>query len=106
MYDAVHDLDYLGPAALNRAFTLVRDSRDGARRERLEAVGVSTAVGAAIPVQLHGSLSEASQSHQRDQGPEAGHCAGLVSEEKSLMILTETIYHTARELHRQAPLKS
>lgn len=34
-----HDPDYLGPAALNRAFTLVRDSRDGARRERLAAVG-------------------------------------------------------------------
>jgi succinate dehydrogenase/fumarate reductase iron-sulfur protein len=34
-----HDPDYLGPAALNRAFTLVRDSRDGAHRERLEAVG-------------------------------------------------------------------
>ena len=34
-----HDPEYLGPAALNRAFTLVRDSRDGARRERLAAVG-------------------------------------------------------------------
>jgi len=34
-----HDAEYLGPAALNRAFTLVRDSRDGARRERLSAVG-------------------------------------------------------------------
>jgi fumarate reductase iron-sulfur subunit len=34
-----HDADYLGPAALNRAFTLVRDSRDGSRRERLAAVG-------------------------------------------------------------------
>jgi succinate dehydrogenase/fumarate reductase iron-sulfur protein len=34
-----HDPDYLGPAALNRAFTLVRDSRDAARGERLEAVG-------------------------------------------------------------------
>jgi len=34
-----HDPDYLGPAALNRAFTLVRDSRDRARRERLGAVG-------------------------------------------------------------------
>ena len=34
-----HDLDYLGPAALNRAFTLVRDSRDAARIARLEAVG-------------------------------------------------------------------
>ncbi len=30
--------DYLGPAALNRAWTLVNDPRDGARRERLQAV--------------------------------------------------------------------
>ena len=30
--------DYLGPAALNRAWTLVKDERDGARRERLRAV--------------------------------------------------------------------
>ena len=30
--------DYLGPAALNRAWTLVNDMRDGARRERLAAV--------------------------------------------------------------------
>lgn len=29
---------YLGPAALNRAWTLVNDARDGARRERLRAV--------------------------------------------------------------------
>lgn len=34
-----HDPEYLGPAALNRAFTLVRDSRDGAHQERLAAVG-------------------------------------------------------------------
>lgn len=34
-----HDPDYLGAAALNRAFTLVRDSRDAARGERLAAVG-------------------------------------------------------------------
>jgi succinate dehydrogenase/fumarate reductase iron-sulfur protein len=34
-----HDAEYLGPAALNRAYTLVRDSRDGMRRERLAAVG-------------------------------------------------------------------
>ncbi len=33
------DPEYLGPAALNRAFTLVQDSRDAARRERLTAVG-------------------------------------------------------------------
>ncbi len=30
--------DYLGPAALNRAWTLVNDARDGARPERLRAV--------------------------------------------------------------------
>lgn len=30
--------DYLGPAALNRAWTLLKDVRDGARRERLAAV--------------------------------------------------------------------
>ena len=30
--------DYLGPAALNRAWTLINDVRDGARRERLSAV--------------------------------------------------------------------
>jgi fumarate reductase iron-sulfur subunit len=30
--------DYMGPAALNRAWTLVNDVRDGARGERLDAV--------------------------------------------------------------------
>ena len=30
--------EYLGPAALNRAYTLIHDARDGARRERLAAV--------------------------------------------------------------------
>ncbi len=30
--------NYLGPAALNRAWTLVNDARDGALRERLQAV--------------------------------------------------------------------
>jgi fumarate reductase iron-sulfur subunit len=30
--------DYLGPAALNRAWTLINDVRDGARDERLRAV--------------------------------------------------------------------
>ena len=30
--------DYLGPAALNRAWTLISDERDGAKLERLRAV--------------------------------------------------------------------
>jgi fumarate reductase iron-sulfur subunit len=33
--------DYLGPAALNRAWTLVNDVRDGANTERLQAVAAS-----------------------------------------------------------------
>jgi fumarate reductase iron-sulfur subunit len=33
------DRDYLGPAALNRAWTLVNDVRDSAREARLDAVG-------------------------------------------------------------------
>ncbi len=32
------DRDYLGPAALNRAWTLINDARDGARAARLRAV--------------------------------------------------------------------
>lgn len=36
--------DFLGPAALNRAMTLVADSRDAAREERLEAVTASDGV--------------------------------------------------------------
>jgi fumarate reductase iron-sulfur subunit len=32
------DADYLGPAALNRAWTLVNDSRDTTNRSRLEAI--------------------------------------------------------------------
>lgn len=36
---ARHDGDYLGPAALNRAFALIADPRDGAAEERLAIVG-------------------------------------------------------------------
>lgn len=35
---AAWNRDYLGPAALNRAWSLVNDVRDGARRERLAAI--------------------------------------------------------------------
>jgi len=34
--------DYLGPAALNRAWTLVNDARDGGQKARLQAVGGSS----------------------------------------------------------------
>ena len=33
-----HDRNYLGPAALNRAWTLENDERDGGRKVRLRAV--------------------------------------------------------------------
>jgi succinate dehydrogenase/fumarate reductase-like Fe-S protein len=36
--------DYLGPAALNRAYTLIADKRDAIRVERLKAVGRSYGV--------------------------------------------------------------
>ncbi len=36
-----HHADYLGPAALNRAFTLLCDSRDGLRQSRFEKVAAS-----------------------------------------------------------------
>jgi len=36
--------DFLGPAALNRAMALIADSRDGAREERLRAVGAGDGV--------------------------------------------------------------
>jgi fumarate reductase iron-sulfur subunit len=36
------DADYLGPAALNRAWTLMNDVRDGAQGERLDAVAGSS----------------------------------------------------------------
>ena len=35
------DADYLGPAALNRAWTLVNDVRDRVQQERLDAVSDS-----------------------------------------------------------------
>jgi succinate dehydrogenase iron-sulfur subunit len=36
------DKDYLGPAALNRAWTLVNDVRDRGQAQRLEAVSASS----------------------------------------------------------------
>ena len=43
------DKDYLGPAALNRAWTLVNDVRDGGQETRLRAVSGSTGCQPAIP---------------------------------------------------------
>ena len=47
--------DYLGPAALNRAWTLVNDVRDVDQRERLRAVAGDAGCHAC---HTHGSCSE------------------------------------------------
>ena len=52
--------DYLGPAALNRAWTLVNDGRDGARRERLAAVAGDAGCHAC---HTHESCSERCPKH-------------------------------------------
>lgn len=52
--------DYLGPAALNRAWTLVNDVRDGARDERLRAVAGDAGCGAC---HTHESCTERCPKH-------------------------------------------
>jgi fumarate reductase iron-sulfur subunit len=52
--------DYLGPAALNRAWTLVKDVRDGAGRERLAAVAGDAGCHAC---HTHESCSERCPKH-------------------------------------------
>ena len=52
--------DYLGPAALNRAWTLVKDVRDGAGRERLAAVAGDAGCHAC---HTHESCSERCPTH-------------------------------------------
>ena len=61
---------YAGPAPLNRAFTLLMDSRDGLHDARMERV-----LGLLLPlphrVQLHRGLPEGDQLHPGDQVPPA-----------------------------------
>ena len=52
--------DYLGPAALNRAWTLVKDVRDGAGRERLVAVAGDAGC---LACHTHESCSERCPMH-------------------------------------------
>jgi fumarate reductase iron-sulfur subunit len=52
--------DYLGPAALNRAWTLVNDVRDGAALERLRAVAVD---GGCQACHTHQSCTERCPKH-------------------------------------------
>ncbi|HEV8554169.1 MAG TPA: 2Fe-2S iron-sulfur cluster-binding protein [Casimicrobiaceae bacterium] len=52
--------DYLGPAALNRAWTLIKDVRDGAGRERLAAVAGDAGCHAC---HTHESCSERCPTH-------------------------------------------
>ncbi len=52
--------DYLGPAALNRAWTLVNDRRDAAHAERLQAI---TQSGGCTECHSTGSCAEACPKH-------------------------------------------
>jgi fumarate reductase iron-sulfur subunit len=52
--------DYLGPAALNRAWTLMNDPRDGARTERLRAVATDAGCHAC---HTHQSCTERCPKH-------------------------------------------
>ena len=61
--------DYLGPAALNRAFTLVEDVRDGARTDRLRAVAVDAGCQAC---HTHQSCTERCPKHLTPTGAIAG----------------------------------
>jgi fumarate reductase iron-sulfur subunit len=61
--------DYLGPAALNRAFTLVEDVRDGARTDRLRAVAVDAGCQAC---HTHQSCTECCPKHLTPTGAIAG----------------------------------
>ncbi len=61
--------DYLGPAALNRAWTLMNDERDVARRERLRAVAGDAGCHAC---HTQGSCVQACPKHLEPTGAIAG----------------------------------
>ena len=61
--------DYLGPAALNRAWTLVNDVRDGGQRERLQAVAGDAGCHAC---HTHQSCTHACPKHLAPTGAIAG----------------------------------
>ena len=61
--------DYLGPAALNRAWTLVNDVRDGGQRERLQAVAGDAGCHAC---HTHQSCTRACPKHLAPTGAIAG----------------------------------
>ena len=61
--------DYLGPAALNRAFTLLEDVRDGARTDRLRAVAGDAGCQAC---HTHQSCTERCPKHLTPTGSIAG----------------------------------
>src|SRR5262249_47984012 len=70
--------DYLGPAALNRAWTLVNDVRDGGNAERLQAVPAFRPPLATRPSPAKTSVGTASLHRPRSRVSSAAPC-GLTS---------------------------
>ena len=70
--------DYLGPAALNRAWTLVNDVRDAGNRARL-ARGRCRRRLPRLPLapELPAALPQGAQPHRLHRRPQAPHHAGL-----------------------------
>ena len=70
--------DYLGPAALNRAWTLVNDVRDaGNRGAARRAGGRRRLPRLPLAPELPGALPQGAQPHRRHRRPQAAHDAGL-----------------------------
>ena len=71
------DKDYLGPAALNRAWTLVNDVRDQGNRERIDAVSQRRRLPRVPHAhELHVVLPESAEPDLLDRRPEARESCG------------------------------
>ncbi|GIT44882.1 MAG: hypothetical protein Ct9H300mP11_28180 [Chloroflexota bacterium] len=71
LFNGGEDREFLGPAAFNRAFALVSDSRDEAGTERMKAVDGRMAFGVAILSLSPGGLPERNTHHPGDSGLKA-----------------------------------
>ena len=69
------DSGFLGPAALNRAFALVSDSRDASGKQRLRSRQRTGLVALPYHIRMHRGLPQGNTHHPRHPGPQAeGDC--------------------------------